>query len=68
MSLCCLLTEQWGFQLGLKDVLTNVTEGNVALIPCSPPQGIPLPTVSFEFNGKTLDSSTGELSIIRLYL
>ncbi|XP_074652917.1 cell adhesion molecule-related/down-regulated by oncogenes-like [Tubulanus polymorphus] len=38
-------------------LIVNTTEGNVALIPCHPPYGLPEPLVSFQINGSRFDAS-----------
>ncbi len=45
------------------DVEVSATEGNVAVIPCDPPTGHPTPTVVFQVNSSSIDTTTGEYSV-----
>ncbi len=42
------------------DVYVNTTEGNIALIPCTPPRSDPPATVVFEVNSTTIDQSSSK--------
>ncbi len=43
-----------------EDVEVSATEGNVAVLPCSPPGGNPTPVTVFQVNSTTIDQSSGE--------
>lgn len=51
---------------GMSDLLmvVNATEGNVAVIPCTPPKGEPDPVVIFEYNGTTIDRNTDRYKLM----
>jgi len=62
----CLDTGEF-YEVG-RDVYSNVTEGNVALISCPPISGRPRPYIHYELNGTRLDTDKGSFLFIYLFL
>ncbi len=60
MTLVCGDDAEMGqFGADSTTVVVNVTEGNTALISCSPPASVPAVTVSYELNGTPVDMTSG---------
>lgn len=57
-------TELARFNADSTTVVVNVTEGNTALVPCSPPASVPAAVVTFELNGVPIDTSSGRHMVL----
>ncbi|XP_064650503.1 brother of CDO-like isoform X3 [Lineus longissimus] len=44
------------FDRNLPDIIVNATKGNVALVPCVPPESSPSPILTFEVNSTVIDN------------
>ena len=51
------------FDDNIRDIHINVTEGNVALIPCNPPRGRPDSKTAFKIKDSVIERSTGQCDI-----
>lgn len=54
------VAEMESFGVDSTTVVVNVTEGNTALITCTPPASIPAAVVTYELNGIPIDLTPGK--------
>lgn len=54
-----VVAEMESFGADSTTVVVNVTEGNTALITCTPPASIPAAVVTYELNGVPIDLTPG---------